>query len=138
MNMYSSLAKHFMHLCTPPRGPEMRPLLLPHHMTTETEDETEDFGSDERERFFRFNLEYMSNLFPQSEYPNVRVCSDIEEVWQDNTGMYTADQDVFITVGKTMPDGNAHFYKKSSVMMTVSCEVEISDGGGCCSGCLIS
>jgi len=28
MNMYSSLAKHFMHLCTPPRGPEMRSLFF--------------------------------------------------------------------------------------------------------------
>lgn len=28
MNMYSSLAKHFMHLCTPPRGPEMRQLFF--------------------------------------------------------------------------------------------------------------
>lgn len=102
--------------------------LLPHHMTTETEDETEDFGSDER--FFRFNLEYMSNLFPQSEYPNVRVCSDIEEVWQDNTGMYTADQDVFITVGKTMPDGNAHFYlggMKYEARVVTAIDVEEGD-----------
>lgn len=66
--------------------------------------------SDNPESFYRFSFEYMKAIFPVRHYPNVRVCSTIEEVQNDTSGTYSLEQDVFITVSKCRPSGEAHFH----------------------------
>ena len=64
------------------------------------------------ESYFRFGLDYMENVFPRVEFPNVGVCSDISDVQSNGNGIrrFSTAQDIFISVGKRRPVGDAHFY----------------------------
>jgi hypothetical protein len=94
--------------------------LPPYMRTVLSEDYTD-------ECFFRFNLDYMQRLFPESHYQNIRVCSEFDEVQNDDTGRFTGNEDVFITVGKQRPEGEAHFHLgqiKYEAMVVIAIETE--------------
>jgi len=92
---------------------------LPQDMRSSTESD---------ESFYRFDLEYMKNLFVETEYPTVSVCSDISEVVRED-GRYTDEKQVFITVGKRGPEGEASFkLGPQTFEARVVISLEIEDG----------
>ncbi len=84
------------------------------------------------ESFYRFDLEYMSNLFPADQFPTIGMCSDIAEVQYDLTGRFSSNQDIFISVGKRQPDGDANFILSDTkfearVVIAISTESDAVD-----------
>ena len=86
---------------------------------------------DGEERFFRFGLAYMESIFPSWEYPNIRVLPNIDLVLNDTAGSYSADLDVFITVSKSRPSGEANFCldgKKFEAKVVIALDPEDNRG----------
>ncbi len=82
------------------------------------------------ESFYRFDLEYMSNLFPADQFPTIGLCSDIAEVQYDLTGRFSSNQDIFISVGKRRPDGDANFVlgdTKFEARVVITINIESND-----------
>ena len=80
---------------------------MPDDMKAYAGDAVEDPGL-----FYRFNIEYFQNLFPEHDYPNLSVVGSVQDIVSSPFSL--SDKKIFIVVSDEVPVGNASFELPSS------------------------